>query len=70
PDVVNVEKWFSPDTLNALRKMGYTVQVGLHDGDFTSPYWSDAECIAIDENTGDRLGATDGRNSNGRAVGY
>jgi gamma-glutamyltranspeptidase/glutathione hydrolase len=70
PDVVNVEKWFSPDTLNALRKMGYKVQIGLHDGDFTSPYWSDAECIAVDENTGDRLGATDGRNSNGRAVGY
>jgi gamma-glutamyltranspeptidase / glutathione hydrolase len=70
PDVVNVEKWFSPDTLNALRKMGYQVQVGLHDGNFTAPYWSDAECIAIDENTGDRLGATDGRNSNGRAVGY
>ena len=69
-DVVNVEKWFSPDTLNALLKMGYKVQIGLHDGDFTSPYWSDAECIAIDENTGDRLGATDGRNSNGRAVGY
>lgn len=70
PDVVNVEKWFSPDTLNALRKMGYKVQIGLHDGDFTSPYWSDAECIAIDESTGDRLGATDGRNSNGRAMGY
>ena len=70
PDVVNVEKWFSPDTLNALQKMGYQVQIGLHDGNFTAPYWSDAECIAIDENTGDRLGATDGRNSNGRAIGY
>ncbi|HYM77944.1 MAG TPA: gamma-glutamyltransferase [Candidatus Dormibacteraeota bacterium] len=70
PDVVNVEKWFSPDTLNTLRKMGYNVQIGLHDGDDVSPYWSDAECIAIDEKTGDRLGATDGRNSNGKAVGY
>jgi gamma-glutamyltranspeptidase / glutathione hydrolase len=70
PDVVNVEKWFSPDTLNALRKMGYKVQIGLHEGDFTSPYWSDAECIAIDESSGDRLGATDGRNSDGRAIGY
>ena len=70
PDVVNVEKWFSPDTLNALRKMGYNVQVGLHDGDSVSSYWSDAECIAIDEKTGERLGATDGRNSNGKAVGY
>jgi gamma-glutamyltranspeptidase/glutathione hydrolase len=70
PDVVNVEKWFSPDTLNILRSMGYKVQIGLGEGDQVSPYWSDAECIAIDERTGDRLGATDGRNSTGKAVGY
>jgi gamma-glutamyltranspeptidase / glutathione hydrolase len=70
PDLVNVEKGFSPDTLNAMRKMGYNVQVGLRDGDYFSPYWSDAECIAIDEKTGERLGATDGRNSNGKAMGY
>jgi gamma-glutamyltranspeptidase/glutathione hydrolase len=70
PDVVNVEKWFSPDTVNTLGKMGYKVQVGLHDGQDVSPYWSDAECIAIDEKTGERLGATDGRNSHGKAVGY
>jgi gamma-glutamyltranspeptidase/glutathione hydrolase len=69
PDVVNVEKWFSPDTLNLLRSMGYTIQIGIGEGE-TSPYWSDAECIAIDEKTGDRLGATDGRNSTGKAVGY
>jgi gamma-glutamyltranspeptidase / glutathione hydrolase len=70
PDVVYVEKWFSPDTLRALGKMGYQIQVGLGNGPRTSPYWSDAECIAIDEKTGDRLGATDVRNSNGKAVGY
>ncbi len=70
PDVVNVEKWFSPDTLNILHSMGYKVQIGLGEGDETSPYWSDAECIAIDEKTGNRLGATDGRNSTGKAVGY
>ena len=70
PDVVNVEKYFSPDALAALRKMGYKVQIGLGDGDGSSPYWSDAECIAIDEKTGDRLGATDIRNSIGKAVGY
>jgi gamma-glutamyltranspeptidase / glutathione hydrolase len=70
PDIVNVEKWFSPDTVTALRNMGYTVQIGLHDGASTVPYWSDAECIAVDEKTGDRLGATDGRNSNGKAMGY
>jgi len=69
PDVVNVEKWFSPDTVSALQKMGYKIQTGLNAGD-THGYWSDAECIAVDEKTGARLGATDGRNSNGKAVGY
>jgi gamma-glutamyltranspeptidase/glutathione hydrolase len=69
PDVVNVEQWFSPDTLNALRHMGYNIEIGLHDGGKTFPYWSDAECIAIDPQTGDRLGASDGRNG-GKAVGY
>jgi gamma-glutamyltranspeptidase / glutathione hydrolase len=69
PDVVNVEKWFSPDTVNALRQMGYTVEIGLHYGTDVAPYWSDAECIAIDEKAGERLGASDVRN-NGKAVGY
>jgi gamma-glutamyltranspeptidase / glutathione hydrolase len=69
PDVLNVEQWFSPDTVEALRKMGYDVQFGLHDGDNFSPYWSDAECIAIDPTSGERLGATDYRH-NGRALGY
>jgi gamma-glutamyltranspeptidase / glutathione hydrolase len=69
PDVVNLEKWFSPDTSNALRTMGYKIQTGL-DANGDSPYWSDAECIAVDPKTGDRLGATDGRNSTGKAVGY
>jgi gamma-glutamyltranspeptidase/glutathione hydrolase len=69
PDVLNVERWFSPDTVQALQKMGYNVQVGLRDGADASSYWSDAECIAIDPKTGERLGASDGRN-NGKAVGY
>lgn len=70
PDVVNVEKWFSPDTVSALEKMGYKIEVGLHYGENVAPYWSDAECIAVDEKSGDRLGATDYRNSDGKAVGY
>lgn len=69
PDVLNVERSFFPDTVNNLKQMGYNVQIGLHDGANVSPYWSDAECIAIDEKTGERLGATDGR-GNGKAVGY
>jgi len=69
PDVLNVEKWFSPDTVNLLRHMGYAVDIGLHNGTDVSPYWSDAECIAVDAKTGARLGASDGRGS-GKAVGY
>jgi gamma-glutamyltranspeptidase/glutathione hydrolase len=69
PDVLNVEQWFSPDTVQALQKMGYDVQFGLHEGGAVYPYWSDAECIAIDAKTGERLGASDARN-NGKAVGY
>jgi gamma-glutamyltranspeptidase/glutathione hydrolase len=68
PDVVNVEKWFSPDTVSVLERMGYKVQFGLSE-DGSSPYWSDAECIAIDTQTGERLGASDGR-GNGKPVGY
>jgi gamma-glutamyltranspeptidase/glutathione hydrolase len=69
PDVLNLEKWFSPDAVQRLQKMGYTVEFGVHDGEDVSPYWSDAECIAIDSKTGERLGASDYRN-NGKAVGY
>jgi gamma-glutamyltranspeptidase/glutathione hydrolase len=69
PDVLNVEQWFSPDTVQRLQKKGYNVEFGLHEGGEVSPYWSDAECIAIDTKTGERLGASDYRN-NGRPVGY
>ena len=69
PDVLNVEQWFSPDTVQRLQNMGYNVEFGLHDDGNVSPYWSDAECIAVDPKTGERLGATDYR-ENGKAVGY
>ncbi len=67
PDVVNVEKWFSPDTVSLLQHMGYKIEIGLHYG--AEPYWSDAECIAVDAKTGERLGASDVRDG-GKAVGY
>lgn len=61
PDTLRVEKSFSFDTAKMLEQMGYKVE--------RQGYWSDAECIAIDPKTGERLGASDGRN-NGKAVGY
>ena len=69
PDVLSVEGWFAPDAVHALEKMGYQIVVGQHEDASWSPYWSDAECIAIDPQTNERLGASDGRN-NGKPVGY
>ncbi|HEY4951729.1 MAG TPA: gamma-glutamyltransferase [Candidatus Acidoferrales bacterium] len=69
PDVLSVEGWFAPDAVHALEKMGYKLDIGLHEDALWSPHWSDAECIAIDPQTGERLGASDGRNS-GKPVGY
>ena len=62
PESSEVEPGFSPDTLALLRRMGHTIEE-------ESSYWSDGECLAIDWKTGERLGASDGRN-NGKPVGY
>ena len=63
PDMIMLEKYgMSPDTLQILEKMGHKLKTD-HE------FWGDAECIAIDEKTSERLGASDGRN-NGKAAGY
>jgi len=61
PDEIFVEDRLSPDTMNVLRSKGHQLKVGH--------FWGDGECIMIDPKTGERLGASDGRN-NGKAVGY
>lgn len=61
PDAIEVEDRLSPDTMNLLRSKGHKLKV-LH-------FWGDGECIMVDPKTGERLGASDGRN-NGKAVGY
>jgi gamma-glutamyltranspeptidase / glutathione hydrolase len=61
PDAIDVEDRLSPDTMNLLRSKGHTLN--------TKHFWGDAECIMVDPKTGQRLGASDGRN-NGKAVGY
>jgi gamma-glutamyltranspeptidase/glutathione hydrolase len=62
PDSIALEKSFSPDTVERLETMGHKVE--------RQGYWSDGECIALDLKTGERLGASDQRNSTGKAVGY
>jgi gamma-glutamyltranspeptidase/glutathione hydrolase len=69
PDTMSVEQWSSPDAVKLLEKMGHKIEVGKTEDGEWSPYWSDGECIAIDQKTGERLGASDGRH-NGKAVGY
>ena len=56
-----VEDRISPDTIHLLEGKGHKIMV-RHS-------WGDGECIAVDLKTGERLGASDGRN-NGKAVGY
>ncbi len=61
PDAIDVEDRLSPDTMNLLRSEGHTLKA--------AHFWGDGECIMVDPKTGERLGASDGRN-NGKAVGY
>src|SRR6202158_4031317 len=61
PDQSLVDDRLSPDTMNVLRSKGHKLDV--------KHFWGDGECIMIDPKTGERLGASDGRN-NGKAVGY
>ncbi|UWZ85817.1 gamma-glutamyltransferase [Occallatibacter riparius] len=63
PDELYLEPGFSRDTLDALKKMGYSVNV--KDG-----HWSNGECIAIDPSTGELLGGQDHRSHYGKAAGY
>jgi gamma-glutamyltranspeptidase/glutathione hydrolase len=61
PDQVLAEDRISPDTIHLLEAKGHKIM--------TSHFWGDGECIEVDPKTGERLGASDGRN-NGKAVGY
>jgi gamma-glutamyltranspeptidase/glutathione hydrolase len=62
PDRVSMERnRFSPDTIKLLEAKGHTISFGLG---------GDGECIQIDLASGMRLGASDGRNDSGKAVGY
>ena len=61
PDQVLAEDRISPDTIRLLEAKGHKIKTGH--------FWGDGECIEVDPKTGERLGASDGRN-NGKAVGY
>jgi len=61
PDEILAEDRISPDTLAILRNKGHKIKM--------ERFWGDGECIEIDPKTGERQGASDGRN-NGKPVGF
>jgi len=61
PDETMVEEAFPQDQAAALEKMGHHLK--------RRRKWGDAECIAINPLTGERMGASDPRN-NGKAIGF
>jgi len=63
PDKLGLEPGFPPETIAALKNLGYDVLV-------SNRHWSNGECIAIDPKTGDLLGGQDHRSHYGKAAGY
>ena len=77
PDEIKLEKvGFSPDTIRILEHMGHKISADASLDSLPGQqhrakeeYWGDSQCIEIDPDTGERLGASDGRH-NGKAVGF
>ncbi|MFI5089432.1 MAG: gamma-glutamyltransferase [Terriglobales bacterium] len=70
PDVLRVEKdGFSPAAGNRLAAMGHKIEEGYNERSKWHGHWGDVECVAVDPETGERLGASDSRYE-GKAVGY
>jgi gamma-glutamyltranspeptidase/glutathione hydrolase len=63
PDKLYLEPGFSPETLDGLRAHGYTVEI-------KDRHWSNGECIAIDQKTGELQGGQDHRSHYGKVAGY
>ncbi|HEY2469734.1 MAG TPA: gamma-glutamyltransferase [Terracidiphilus sp.] len=63
PDKLYLEPGFNPESLSALKTMGYAL--AIKDG-----HWSNGECIAIDPKNGELEGGQDHRSHYGKAAGY
>jgi gamma-glutamyltranspeptidase/glutathione hydrolase len=63
PDKLELEPGFPPDTISALRSMGYGVSI-------RNGFWANGECIAVDPKTGELEGGQDHRSHYGKAAGY
>lgn len=63
PDNLYLEPGFPPETISALRAMGYDISI-------RNGFWSNGECIAVDPKTGELEGGQDHRSQYGKAAGY
>ncbi|WP_058188761.1 gamma-glutamyltransferase [Terracidiphilus gabretensis] len=63
PDKLYMELGFAPETVDALKAMGYDIAI-------SKGHWSNGECIAIDPKTGELQGGQDHRSHYGKASGY
>src|ERR1035437_9068733 len=63
PDKLYLEPGFSQEALDGLREHGYTLEI-------KDRHWSNGECIAIDQKTGELQGGQDHRSRYGKAAGY
>jgi gamma-glutamyltranspeptidase / glutathione hydrolase len=63
PDKLYLEPGFSQEAIDGLRAHGYTLEI-------KDRHWSNGECIAIDQKTGELEGGQDHRSHYGKAAGY
>jgi gamma-glutamyltranspeptidase/glutathione hydrolase len=70
PDVLQFEKSFPHETVEAMRAMGYSVSQ-VDEADTKTPgVWGGSELIAIDPKTGEKKGANDARYPAGKVASY
>ena len=70
PDILQFEKQFPIDVVNALKADGYTTKREAEFDEKSAGVWGDSEMIAVDPKTGSLLGGQDKRHSFGKADGY
>lgn len=70
PDVLQFEKAFPTDVVNALAADGYTAERAGAKDENSSGTWGDSELIARDPETGELTGGQDQRHHFGKAAGY
>jgi len=70
PDILQFEKSFPVDTINALKKDGYITKREAEFDEKSAGVWGDSELIAVDPKTGVLMGGHDSRHNFGKAAGY